>query len=40
VGELAFRISRKARDSLDVEAVLQINLARYLRFLAIFNGNL
>jgi hypothetical protein len=25
VGELVFRISRKARDSLEVEAVLQIN---------------
>jgi hypothetical protein len=28
VGELAFRISRKVRDSLEVEAVLQINFAR------------
>jgi hypothetical protein len=28
VGELAFRISKKARDSLEVEAVLWINFTR------------
>jgi hypothetical protein len=28
VGELALRISRKVRDSLEVEAVLQISFAR------------
>ena len=28
VGELALKISRKSRDSLKVEAVLQINFAR------------
>jgi hypothetical protein len=40
VGKLAFRISKKAIDSLDMEAVLQINFDRQLRFLAIFNRNL